>query len=61
MTTKRSTVDKVTGKERDWGSGLDHFGARYLGGSPGDFMTHVLPSLFPNAPFHYHKFTRNSG
>ena len=53
MTTKRSNVDKFTGKERDWESGVDSFGTRYLGSSPSRFMPPMLPSLFPNVPFHY--------
>jgi RHS repeat-associated protein len=36
---------KFTGKERDSESGLDNFGARYLGSSLGRFMT-------PDEPFY---------
>jgi RHS repeat-associated protein len=32
-------VSKLTGKERDAESGLDDFGARYFGSSPGRFMS----------------------
>jgi len=37
--TKAPDTCKFTGKERDSESGLDNFGARYMGSSPGRFMS----------------------